>query len=73
MRKALEAQLTGAKVFIIARPDTVMTRPAAELVAEVFPGVPWKRETGPHETLLSIGKARRVLGYDPRHSWRAGL
>ncbi len=71
VRKALEAQLTGAEVFIIASPDTVMTRPAAELVAEVFPGVPWKRETGPHETLLSIDKARRMLGYDPQHSWRA--
>jgi hypothetical protein len=22
------------------------------------------------ETLLSIDKARRVLGYEPQHSWR---
>ena len=34
------------------------------------PGVPWQREVGPHDTLRSIDKARRVLGYDPRHSWR---
>jgi nucleoside-diphosphate-sugar epimerase len=70
VRKALEAPLTGADVFIIASPDTVMTRPVAELMAEVYPGVPWQRETGPHETLLSIDKARRVLGYDPQYSWR---
>ena len=42
----------------------------AELLAAFFPGVPLKREVGPHETLLSIEKARRVLGYEPEHSWR---
>jgi nucleoside-diphosphate-sugar epimerase len=71
VRKALEAPLTGADVFIIASPDTVVTRPVTELVAEFYPGVPWKREVGPHDTLLSIEKARRVLGYDPRYSWRS--
>ncbi|HEY5358710.1 MAG TPA: NAD(P)-dependent oxidoreductase [Streptosporangiaceae bacterium] len=71
VRKALEAPLTGADVFIIASPDTVVTRPVTELVAEFYPGVPWKREVGPHDTLLSIEKARRVLGYDPTYSWRS--
>jgi nucleoside-diphosphate-sugar epimerase len=70
VRRALEAPLTGADVFIIASPDTVMSRPVAELVAECYPGVAWQREVGPHETLLSIEKARQVLGYDPRHTWR---
>jgi hypothetical protein len=28
------------------------------------------RELGEHETMLSIDKARRVLGYAPQHSWR---
>jgi len=27
-------------------------------------------DLGEHDTLLSIDKARRVLGFDPRHSWR---
>jgi nucleoside-diphosphate-sugar epimerase len=71
VRKALEAPLTGADVFIIASPDTVVTRPVTELVAEFYPGVAWKREVGPHDTLLSIEKARRVLGYDPAYSWRS--
>jgi nucleoside-diphosphate-sugar epimerase len=70
VRKSLEAPVTGADVFIIASPDTVMSRPVAELVAETFPDVPWKREVGPHETLLSIEKARRMLGYDPQFTWR---
>jgi UDP-glucose 4-epimerase len=47
-----------------------MTRPNRELVAEVFPEVALAAGVGPNETLLSIEKARRVLGYEPRHSWR---
>lgn len=68
-RKALEANLTGAHTFIIANADTVMRRPNCELLAEHFPGVALKRETGPNETLLSIEKARRVLGYEPKFGW----
>jgi UDP-glucose 4-epimerase len=70
VQRALEVAPAGFDQFIIASPDTVMSRPNAELVAEVFPDVPLTREVGDHETLLSIDKARRLLGYDPQHSWR---
>lgn len=70
VRRALDHQGTGADVFVIASPDTVMSRPNAELLKAVYPDVPLRREVGPHETLLSIDKARRVLGYEPLHSWR---
>ena len=68
--RALESAGPGFETFIIAAADTVMTRPSVELAAEVFPGVDVVREVGEHETLLSIDKARRLLGYDPQHSWR---
>jgi nucleoside-diphosphate-sugar epimerase len=71
IRRALEADITGAEVFVIANADTVMSRPNAELVAEVFPGVPFADDVGANETLLSIAKARRVLGYEPEHDWRS--
>jgi nucleoside-diphosphate-sugar epimerase len=70
VRKALEASLKGAEVFIIANADTVMTRPNAELMAEFYPDVPLTRQVGPNETLLSIKKAQQLLGYEPRYSWR---
>lgn len=70
VRCALEADVRGADAFVIAAADTVMHRPSAELMAEVFPGVPVRAGLGEHETLLSIDKARRVLGYDPVWSWR---
>jgi len=68
--KALELDITGFDRFIIAAADTVMSRSNAELVAEVFPEVRLTRELGEHDTLLSIEKARRVLGYAPQYSWR---
>jgi nucleoside-diphosphate-sugar epimerase len=70
VRLALEHDATGMDVFIIANADTVMSRSSTELAAEVFPDVPVRKALGTHETLLSIDKARRVLGYEPRHSWR---
>jgi len=67
---ALEYPAKGFDTFIITSPDTIMTQPNAELVAKYFPGVPFKRELGPHESMLSSDKAKRVLGYKPTHSWR---
>lgn len=69
-RLGLEADISGAEAFIIAAADTVMKRPSRELLAEVFPGVPLKGKIEEFETLLSIKKARKLLGYQPEYSWR---
>ena len=72
-RLALEAPaetVTGNPAFIIAAADTVMNRPSAALMAEVFPDVRLTRDVGEFETLLAIDRARGVLGFEPRHSWR---
>ena len=55
---------------MIAAADTVMERPSAELAAEVFPDVEVRKPLAGRETLLSIDKARRLLGFEPTHSWR---
>jgi hypothetical protein len=47
-----------------------MSTPSADLLARYFPDVPLKRPVSGTETLLSIDKARRLLGYDPIHTWR---
>ncbi len=71
VRKALLHDGTGAEVFIIANADTAMSTSSASLMADVFPEVPVTKTLDTHETLLSIDKARRILGYEPEHSWRA--
>ena len=68
-RLALSAPVEGAEVAIIAAADTVMTRPSAELMAEVFPDVPLRRPIEGRQTLLAIDTARRLLGYEPGHRW----
>ncbi|MGI8403985.1 MAG: NAD-dependent epimerase/dehydratase family protein [Thermomicrobiales bacterium] len=69
-QNALEADLTGSHNLIIAAADTVMTRPSAGLMSEVFPAVKLTRDVGEFETLLAIDGARRTIGYAPQHSWR---
>ncbi|WP_104178262.1 NAD(P)-dependent oxidoreductase [Cryobacterium sp. Y50] len=68
--RALEQAQPGFETFIIAAADTVMSRSSASLAAEVFPNVTVTKEVGEHETLLSIDKAKRMLGFAPEHSWR---
>ncbi|WP_127794396.1 NAD(P)-dependent oxidoreductase [Agromyces sp. LHK192] len=68
--RALAVAKPGFERYVIAAADTVMTRPNAELVAEVFPGVEVRGELGVNDTMLSIEKARRELGFVPAHSWR---
>ena len=70
IKLALDANRPGFDVFNIFAADTVMTRPNAELVAEVFPSVEVRRDLGVNDSLTSIEKARKVLGWVPVHSWR---
>jgi nucleoside-diphosphate-sugar epimerase len=69
-RLALDADVSGSEAFIIAAADTVMTRPSADLMRDVFPDVPFRADVAGNDTLLSISRAKRVLGFEPRHSWR---
>jgi nucleoside-diphosphate-sugar epimerase len=69
-RRGLEADFKGADHFIIAAGDTCMNRPNRELMAEVFPNVPFRGGVGDFETLLSVQKAGQMLGYKPAYSWR---
>lgn len=68
--RALDYEPRGFDRFVIANADTVMSRSSADLAKAEFPGVPVVKELGEHETMLSIDKARRLLGYEPAHSWR---
>lgn len=69
-RLAVTTELPGAHSFVIAAADTLMEAPNSALLDDQFPGIEVKRAVGEHETLLAIDKAREMLGYDPKHSWR---
>ena len=69
-RLALEMEIPGSEQYIIAAGDTVMNRSSRGLMEEVYPSVAITRELGEFETLLSIEKARQILGYEPSYCWR---
>jgi nucleoside-diphosphate-sugar epimerase len=68
---SLSANSSSSDVFIIAAEDTVMNQPSAELMAEYFPSTRLADNLGTYQSLMSSEKARKVLGYQPQHSWRA--
>ena len=70
VRRAIQAEITGFEAFIIANADSVMSRSNMSLLAEVFPEVEQKGNITTNGTLLSIEKAKRMLGYSPQFSWR---
>ena len=72
-RLGLEAPLDGAQAFIIAAADTVLDRPSLDALQAEFPGVEVLSDVPGHQTLLSIDRARELLGYEPQHSWRDHL
>jgi nucleoside-diphosphate-sugar epimerase len=67
---AIDKNGLGYQVFNAANDDTSSDLPTRELIERFYPGVPLKRELGEYETLLSNRKAREVLGFQARHSWR---
>lgn len=70
VRKALEADIAGAEVFIIAADDTIMNRPSADLMAEYFPSVQLNGVLGTYQSLISNHKAKKVLSFQPQYTWR---
>jgi nucleoside-diphosphate-sugar epimerase len=70
IRLSLEATLKGAHVFGIANSNSIMRQSNDKLLDEVFPGTKRKRKLEPNESLISIEKAKRVLGYKPQHDWK---
>ena len=70
VRLSLTADITDSEAFLVAAADNCMTRESLDLMAEGYPDVPIRGEVHGHQTLLSIDKARSLLGYEPQHSWR---
>ncbi len=67
---ALVHDRPGFDIFNVANPDTVMSRPSADLMAEFFPDVKFRIPFEGTQALCSIDKPRRVLNWQPQHTWR---
>jgi len=68
--RCLETDGLGFEVFNVANADMSVSASTAEVIARFYDGVEVRREMGRDETFYCIDKARDLLGYQPRHSWR---
>ena len=69
-RLALEADTTGHKACFIAAEDTRFDAPTEALLREFAPKVEIRKPLRDSASVISIAKARRLLGFQPQHSWR---
>lgn len=60
----------GYEVFNVSNDDHSVALTTPELIERFYEGVPVKGALGENETLYSNRKAKELLGYQPRHSWR---
>jgi nucleoside-diphosphate-sugar epimerase len=70
IRLSLEAKLKGSHVFGIANAESVSARVNDDLLDKVFPKTTRKRKLKDNESMISIERARTVLGYRPKYAWR---
>ena len=70
VQRCLQTDGLGYQVFNVANADLSTAAKTDEIIAQFYQGVEQKREMGPDETFYAIDKARRLLGYEPVHSWR---
>ena len=61
--------------LLLSAADIAAHVPTRELVAKYLPDVEWRGgaeyDQDPYRSLVDIGRAQRVLGWTPRHTWPA--
>jgi nucleoside-diphosphate-sugar epimerase len=69
---AIETDLPGHEVFYVASPDTIGGHPLVETVRRHYPaeGIAFRPTDREDASAISSAKAMRLLGWEPRRSWR---
>jgi len=72
-RLALEAPGIGFDAFNVTAADTLSDTPTEELIRRHAPTVDVRSPIPGTTSAFSLDKARRLLAYDPQHSWRSTI
>ncbi|MBI2505813.1 MAG: NAD(P)-dependent oxidoreductase [Candidatus Latescibacteria bacterium] len=68
---ALQATALTHEVFLVSAGDSGHADPTAEVISRYYPQARLRYEQlAPTSPFVTCAKARRLLGYAPRHSWR---
>jgi nucleoside-diphosphate-sugar epimerase len=70
VQRCLETDGLGYQVFNVANSDMSVAATTQEVRDRFYAGIEVRREMGRDETFYAIDKARDLLGFAPRHSWR---
>lgn len=75
--RSLLVENISHSAFLLAADDTTVSVPTAELVTQYYANTPWhtiERSTylreNPYRGLIDCSRAKTVLGWHPKHSWR---
>ena len=67
---AIEADFDGHEAFFINSKDTSADEPTEELIKNVYPNAEIRRRMPGNSTAISIDKAKRMLAWKPKTTWR---
>ncbi|WP_085031977.1 NAD-dependent epimerase/dehydratase family protein [Ensifer aridi] len=70
VKLCVEKDGLGFAIFNAANDTVSANTPSRELAKRFYPNVPFTREIGEFEGLLSNRKIREVLGFKEEHNWR---
>ena len=68
--RCLQTDGLGYEVFNVSNDDMSVSLTSDEVIARFYQGVEKRREMGRDETFFANDKAKRMVGYAPKHSWR---
>lgn len=66
----LQTDGLGYQVFNVSNDDMSVNLTSDEVIVRYYDGVPVKSQMAPNETFYSNAKAKRLVGFQPAHSWR---
>ena len=70
VERCLATDGLGYEVFNVSNDDLSVVLTSDEVIARFYQGVPKTREMGENETFYANDKAKRMLGFAPKPSWR---
>ncbi|CUI32949.1 NAD-dependent epimerase/dehydratase family protein [Cognatishimia activa] len=73
VRLSLETDLSGANVYTIAADDNIMNISTQDILDQVWPGLKVDPDLPRRVAFLNSDKAKRELGWEPKHTWASVL
>jgi len=70
VERCLRTDGLGYQVFNVSNDDSSVGIPSAEVIAQFYQDIPQTRPIEGHATFYANDKARRMVGFAPRHGWR---